>query len=210
MTDEMWIVIPRWDEFQHRDMARSTVPPWIKNLTRLLSDEAYLKLSGHRRAILHGLWLEYARTRRAIAKDTASLSRRLALKVITPDLDALNHAGFVTFSASKPASKVASEHASLEVEVEREGLTKTPKSAREPDRTAFLIRTMIANGALTTLIDLEAELSHHPTLTDAHREALRSVLTPTNGNGAGDETHPETEPEADEKPPAAAEPEVVW
>lgn len=110
-------------------MARSTVPPWIKNLTRLLSDEAYLGLTPNRRALLHGLWLEYARTRRQLPGNTASLSRRLAMKVTSRDLEALNHAGFLTFSASKPAGK----HASLEVEVEVEEkdqlLTPPPKPA---------------------------------------------------------------------------------
>jgi len=130
---ERWIVIARWDEFQHRDMARSTVPPWIKNLTRLLSDEAYLTLTPNRRALLHGLWLEYARTRRQLPENTLSLSRRLAMKVVSRDLEALNHAGFIHFSASNPAGKVAG----LEVERERakskslqEPLT-TPRANRE-------------------------------------------------------------------------------
>ncbi len=123
-------MIPRWDEFQHRDMARSTVPPWIKNLTRLLSDEAYLGLTPNRRALLHGLWLEYARTRRQLPGNTASLSRRLAMKVTSRDLEALNHAGFLTFSASKPASRLAS----LEVEVEVEKKEQTPMATASPTR----------------------------------------------------------------------------
>jgi hypothetical protein len=118
VTGRRWIVISRWDDFQHRDMARSSVPPWIKNLTRLLSDEAYLELTPHRRALLHGLWLEYARTRRELPENTLSLSRRLAMKVTTRDLEALNHAGFIGFSAVKPAVKVASLE--VEVEVEKE------------------------------------------------------------------------------------------
>lgn len=156
MSEERWIVIPRWDEFQHRDMARSNVPPWVKNLTRLLSDEAYLSLTPHRRALLHGLWLEYARTRRQLPENTASISRRLAMKVTSRDLASLNHAGFLDFSASNPASDYASEPAGLEVEVEKEGFKKTPKSAS--NGSVFAIRTMIANRAIANLIDLEAEL----------------------------------------------------
>lgn len=116
----LWIVIPKWDDFQHRDMARSSVPPWVKNYTKLLSDEAYLSLTGHQRAVLHGLWLEYARARRQLRLDTRSLSSRLQLRVNVATLTSISDAGFLAFSASKPASSDASQPASLEVEVERE------------------------------------------------------------------------------------------
>ncbi len=114
MTGELWIVIPRWEEFQHRDAARVQVPTWLKTFTKLLSDEAYLDLSGHRRAILHGLWLEYARSTRRLRVDTISLSRRLSLRVTTKDLAALNHAGFIHFSASRDAGKHAGTIAGIE------------------------------------------------------------------------------------------------
>ncbi len=134
-TELLYIVVPRWDEFQHRDMARSTVPPWIKTYTRLLSDETYLALSGHRRAVLHGLWLEYARTRRQLTDGTATLSRRLALRVSTSDLEALSHAGFIHFSASKVAGL------EVEVEVEREVEEKKQKQDLAADAAS--------NGALS-------------------------------------------------------------
>lgn len=132
MSGERWIEVVDWDRHQHRDMARTTVPPWIKVATRLLSDDAYLELSPNRRAMLLGLWLEYARTRRALRENTASISRRLAQRVTSADLEALNRAGFIVFSASNPASKSAG----LEVEVEREGLRKGQSRAptRAPER----------------------------------------------------------------------------
>jgi hypothetical protein len=111
---ERWIVIARWDEFQHRDAARAIVPTWVKTFTRLLSDDDYLSLTGHRRAVLHGIWLEYARSLRLLPDDTAVLSRRLSLKVTRPDLEALNHAGFIDFHASRPASNPASTPAGIE------------------------------------------------------------------------------------------------
>lgn len=126
---ERWIVIPRWDEFQHRDMARSTIPPWIKTYTKLLHDEAYLSLTSHQRAVLHGLWLEYASARRHLLLSTTSLSARLRLRVMSRDIEALNHAGFITISASRPASNLASNLASLEVEVEKE---KSKSKSRPP------------------------------------------------------------------------------
>lgn len=104
MSDARWIVIPRWDEFQHPDVLRSNTPPWIKNWTRLLHDDAYLGLTDLQRAILHGLWLLYAATRRQVPLSTRSLSRQLNLRVSSVQLKALNDAGFIQLSASKPAS----------------------------------------------------------------------------------------------------------
>ncbi len=104
---EQWIHVVDWERHQHPDTGRSRVPPWIKTFTELLSSEAYLTLTEHRALMLHRLWLEYARTRRRLPLDTRSLSRRLALRVTTADLESLNHAGYIMFSASKDASKVA-------------------------------------------------------------------------------------------------------
>jgi len=128
---ERWIVIPRWEEHQHRDAARTTVPTWIKFFTRLLHDDAYLDLTGNRRAILHGLWIEYASARRQLALSTRSLSQRLNLKVTMRDLEALHHAGFIEFSASKPASSHASNLAGTfaGTEERREELPLTPPAA---------------------------------------------------------------------------------
>lgn len=137
MTDQ-WIVIPRWDEFQHRDAARANVPTWVKTFTRLLSDDDYLNLTGHRRAILHGLWLEYARSRRQLRDDTRTLTHRLHLKVTTADLEALNHAGFIGVSASRPASNDASGSASTEKKRE-EGPPNPPEGG--PATTSRKTRT---------------------------------------------------------------------
>jgi replicative DNA helicase len=114
MSDHGWIVIPGWEEFQHRDAARSQVPTWVKTYTKLLSDDDFLDLSHHLRGVLLGLWLEYARSHAALSGNTTSLSRRLGQRVTDKNLEALNHAGFIDFSASKPASNPAGEPASLE------------------------------------------------------------------------------------------------
>ena len=187
MSDERWIIIPRWDEFQHRDMARSSVPPWIKNLTRLLGDTDYLALSQSQRGILHGLWLLYASHRRVL--DEASTRRYLVTnkaeaRHFRDNLEALNHAGYIELSAVRPARHLASRHASLEVEVEREGFKKNPKSAHARDATAgatFAIRTMIANGAITDLVDLNAELAAAG-LNGTVADELRTLISGTNGS----------------------------
>src|SRR3954454_13628824 len=88
MTD--YIEIRNWDRFQHADATkRGRDPVWIKTYTRILSDDAYLSLSGHRRAILHGLWLEYARSGRRLPLDTRSITRRIDLRVTMRDLQAI-------------------------------------------------------------------------------------------------------------------------
>jgi hypothetical protein len=126
---ERWLVIPRWDDFQHRDMARSTIPPWIKTYTKLMSDDDFLGLSFHLRGVLVSIWMEYAAARRQLLGSTSTLTRRLGQRVTTRDLESLNHAGFIHFSASKPASNLASEPASLEVEVEKRRI-----EAEEPNQ----------------------------------------------------------------------------
>ena len=134
MSRDRWIVVRGWERFQHRDAARTDVPPWIKLHTRLLSDEAFLDLSVGRRLLLVMLWLEYARTRRRLPDDTRSLSRRLGQRVVSRDLEALQRAGFLTFSDSEPARIPDSEPDSLEVEVEVEGPLYPAQSAGNAGR----------------------------------------------------------------------------
>jgi len=99
---DRWIVIPRWDGpdgFQHYS---SRDPVWIKNYTRLLHSDEYRSLSFAQRGILHGLWMEYAASGRNMLGNTLELSRKLGHQVTERSLQALNHAGFIEFSASKP------------------------------------------------------------------------------------------------------------
>lgn len=126
--ERRYIVIEDWRKFQHY---KDRSPLWIKNYTELMHDDDYLGLTGNRRAILHGLWLEYATSRCRVADDTAVLSRRLALKVTRRDLEALNHAGFITFSASKPLAE-RYQDASPEVEREEEKELRPSSSLQGP------------------------------------------------------------------------------
>lgn len=118
-----YISVRDWRRFQHYDPAKRT-PPWIKNYTELLHDHAYLGLTQTQRAVLHGLWLEYASSGCKVPESTASLSRRLGLRVTKRTLEALNHAGFIDFVAS--AALADGYHgASPETEVETEKETTT-------------------------------------------------------------------------------------
>jgi hypothetical protein len=132
VSDRGWIVIPNWDGptgFQHY---KDRTPVWIKNYTELMSDDAYLGLTLHQRGVLHGLWLEYARARRQIPDSTLTVSQRLGDRVSRATLDALNHAGFIEYSASKPLA-LRYQDASLEVEKRR---TPPPPSASRKNGTS--------------------------------------------------------------------------
>ncbi len=95
--DVAYISVRNWRRFQHYTDRN---PPWIKNYTDLLKDDAYLDLSSHRRAILHGLWLVYASVKARPRLDARSLSRRLEMKVTRADIEALISAGFIEFTDS--------------------------------------------------------------------------------------------------------------
>jgi hypothetical protein len=167
---ERWIVIPRWDEFQHPDVARSTVPPWIKVYTRLLSDDTYLTLTLAQRGLLHGIWLMYATHRRSTNETSTRrllVTNKAEARHFRSNLEALNHAGLITFSASRPASNLAS----LEVDRDREKKVLSAKAPKrpvdnfEPQRANVIakdpiqaIKAMIQNGVITDIVDLEAEL----------------------------------------------------
>ncbi len=178
MSEKRWIVVVDWERYQHRDSSRSKVPPWVKNETKLLSSPDYLGLTSHQRGVLHGVWLEYARSLRRLPDNTSSLSRQLGLRVMRRDIDALNHAGFITFSASR----VASEPDSLDRDRDRESVLRNPQSnTKKPqaaldDLTEQRIRRAIDNGALPTRIDVDAELAASPSLTDHQRAFLRALV----------------------------------
>lgn len=93
-----WLIIPKWKEFQHYGDDRK--PIWIKNYTRLLQDQAYLNLSAGSRALLHGLWVLYASC--SCQVQVRDVFKSLRLRAGYPQLLALNHAGFLEWSSSKP------------------------------------------------------------------------------------------------------------
>jgi hypothetical protein len=157
-----WIEICRWHEFQHYPDHRNVV--WVKNYLRLLHNDDYLNLTAHQRGVLHGLWILYAASDREIADSTATVSRQLGVRVSRATLEALNHAGFITFCASKPLAQ------NKKLEKEKKVLSaKAPKRPVEnsqaqranvlPKDPAKAIRTMIVNGVITDPVDLEAEIT---------------------------------------------------
>lgn len=129
-----WIVIPGWDVFQHRDAGRSGRGlTWIRDYADQLAKDEFRDLTFHQRGLLRDLRLSYATTRGQLRDSTAALTRRLGHRVMTRDLDALAHAGFIAFSASKPPA-LGQQAASLEVEVEVEVENlKAVSPTKDPD-----------------------------------------------------------------------------
>jgi hypothetical protein len=139
-----YISIPNWTGkrgFQHY---KDRNPPWIKVYTELLANDDYLDLTGDQRAILHGLWLEYASSSCRLRADTRSLTRRLNLRVTSRQLERLIEAGFIELVARRSQAEgygIASSRGTRE-ETEAETDTEEPaeqsrsKTTTEPGPAA--------------------------------------------------------------------------
>lgn len=122
---ERYIVIPRWEDFQHY---RDRDPIWVKVYTRLQSDDAFRDLTFHQRGVLVSLWIEYARSGRQLRDNTATLTRQLGHRVLRRDIEALTYAGFLTFSASAPLAQRREE--------KRRTISKDQRTEKEHEVTS--------------------------------------------------------------------------
>lgn len=164
MNDDRWIIVPNWDKFQHYT---DREPIWIKVYTELNSDDAWGDLSDSERGLLVTIWIEYARARGTLK--VSKVPSKVGQKSRKGQLERLNDAGFIRIVASKPLALTRSR----EVEVEKkkkERVAHAPKPRPvdnfQPARANVLpkdpvqaIRTMITNGAITDLVELEAEIA---------------------------------------------------
>jgi hypothetical protein len=189
---DRYIVIPKWDGpdgFQHY---KNRDPIWIKAYTRLLSDQAFLDLTYHQRGLLLSIWLEYARSNRQLRDGNATttrqtrdshvtLTRQLGHRVTTRDLEALNHAGFIEFSASAPLAE-CKQDASLDKEVEKKrpstsnGATPAP-AAPKPLRCTGCTLTFTRERDLRDHLD-NVHWLEGDTLDQAVAQALREASGP--------------------------------
>jgi hypothetical protein len=99
-VDDRWIVVPSWERFQHYS---DRSPPWIKLYTELNSKDEWLRLTDSQRGLLVTVWIEYARSRGVLSANVIPNVTRT--KSVRRTLEALNHAGFIEFSASKPLAQ---------------------------------------------------------------------------------------------------------
>jgi hypothetical protein len=144
---EVWIIIPGWAKFQHYPSNRGIA--WVKDYLDQLDRDEYMALTFAQRGLLKDLRKLYARRRGVLSGDTASLSRALSERVLSTQLEALNHAGYIEFSASKPLAHFDNP-ASTEEEVLRTSSKKggarakatrartAPEKNSAPDRDAAL------------------------------------------------------------------------
>jgi hypothetical protein len=129
MNIEGWVIVPRWEEFQHysdRD------PTWIKVYTRLVHDDDYLELSPTARALLHGIWALYALTNGQLR--ASSVQGALRMRATSQHWISLSDAGFIAISASKPLALTRARARSREEEKSK----KREESAQErPSQNSY-------------------------------------------------------------------------
>jgi hypothetical protein len=154
-----YIVIPNWDEFQHY---KDRAPAWIKLHLNLLGNDAWLDLSPEDRCVLITIWMLTGRYGNGRVKADYGWIMQQAKVGYGPrsrNLERLNHAGFITFSASALPKKVAS--------VEVEG-SKEPKKERKSAR---------ASSAANTAARTHAENGHEPSRDDTlNRDGIAAAL----------------------------------
>ena len=126
MSGETWIEIRNWAKYQHYPNRN---PPWIKLHLNLLHDDNWRALTPARRTLLVSLWMLRASKDRSpkdendleatwIRLDVKLINSWLGLHAKMSDYEALNHAGFINFRASKLSARHALAR-DLEVDVEK-------------------------------------------------------------------------------------------
>jgi hypothetical protein len=174
MAEHQWIWVSRWEDFQHYQHSDGKVPAWTKSYTQLVNDEAYLNLSSHLRAVLHGVWLSFASARCHLGAETSSLSSRLRLRVMTRDIYSLCDAGFIQvcsrealdelYSAYRAtlASRAPARSPELDKEVEEEPSQKVSSSSTRSDEREAAAPSPNGRAALDTPEDLDLEPAKTP------------------------------------------------
>lgn len=94
-TGDMYVWITRWDEFQHYKPERDRAPAWIKDYTKQMNDDRYLRLTDRQRALLRDLRDVFAVTFARLPRDTRVISRHRHRQTFRSDLDALEQAGLI-------------------------------------------------------------------------------------------------------------------
>lgn len=92
-----WIVIPKWEKFQHY---ADRAPIWIKVQTDLNRTDKWRRLSMAERGLVVCLWIEYAASNGLLR--TSDVPGRIGQKIPSRTWDAIWDAGFVEFTASRP------------------------------------------------------------------------------------------------------------
>jgi hypothetical protein len=134
MTDDVWIVVPNWQKFQHY---RDRSPTWIKLYSELTHKHDWQQLSFADRGLLVTAWLAYASS-----DGVLHVSRMVALcgahanayGNVTKGLKRLSDAGFLELVASRPLALARSREKKLREE-KKEPVAHARKSTPKPAAT---------------------------------------------------------------------------
>ena len=121
---DRWIIVPKWERFQSY---KARDPSWIKLYTRLNSHDEWLGLSTAARGMLTTIWVEYPRSGGLLRVE--KVMQLCGKSARSKHLEALNHAGFIEISSSKPRALTRARARSREKEKE----TDTPLPIAKSD-----------------------------------------------------------------------------
>jgi hypothetical protein len=158
-----WISVRNWRKFQHYDPTKRQ-PPWIKNYTELTKSDEYLGLGAGERAVLHGIWLEYASSQCALRFDPVLLARRLNLRVRQQHLDSLIHAGFISNVASKTLAEGYHDASALLAPRAHAEETETEEETEPEKETPSVhpVSSYVQNGRTDGLADDDIDFGSIP------------------------------------------------
>jgi hypothetical protein len=153
MTEERYIWICRWEEFQHYKPERDRGPAWIKDYTKQMLDDRYLALTDRQRALLRDLRDVFAMTGGRLLDDAPTIARYRHRHTRDDDLRALNHAG-LTLSLSREdlERSLESLYSSPRARVEGEEDKEPPTPADAGDQTQASGRKSKTRRAKTTIV----------------------------------------------------------
>lgn len=157
-----WISVRDWRKFQHYDPTKRQ-PPWIKVYNELLDSDDYGGLTLRQRGILHGLWMAYARSGCGLRASRVGLMIGDD-SVKKRDLDALNHAGYIDFVASKTLAEGYHDASTLararaEAETEKEVEEETNPKAVSSTYTTDVEHAETNGPGLAKVEDLKAQVA---------------------------------------------------
>jgi hypothetical protein len=125
MSDRGWIVVRNWERFQHY---KDRELYFIKDYIAEQHDPEYRALSGFLRGVLQGVRREYAASNGRLPCDTYELSRRLSLRIHIRHIEALETAGKIQISSSRPAPlRVSPTRAHARSQEKKESPSDSPK-----------------------------------------------------------------------------------
>jgi len=184
-SDEMWVVVPNWDRFQHY---KDRVPTWIKVYTELAYSAQWRELPLQQRGLLVTLWLEFALSRGRVAY--SRVRAITGLRNVDQSIKPLVDAGFVELSASKPLALTRSREKNLrEEKKESAGASERAgdNSSRPRQEGAYRrAETMTRNvGWQYEPLDFLAELDRFDLDQDQRQQLEELRIALVNGSNPG-------------------------